>query len=80
MKGICGNFDANANSCLYFTRKLMVALFLEEILTCIAHWNDDRDPSQSFLIGTLDYLYRRTLEDRLRCFLLKKAGENENIC
>ena len=45
----------------------------EEVLTCLGHWADDRDASQSFLIATLDFRYRRTLEDRLRCFLIKQA-------
>ena len=45
----------------------------EEVLTCKAFWQDDRDASQSFMVATLDYLYRRTLEDRIRCFLVKKA-------
>ena len=61
----------------------------EEVLTCLGHWADDRDPAQSFLVATLDFRYRRTLEDmhddddifryrrtledRLRCFLIKQA-------
>lgn len=46
----------------------------EEVLTCIATWPDDRDASQTFLVGTLDFRYRRTDEDRLRCFLLRKTS------
>ena len=45
----------------------------EEVLTCLGHWADDRDATQSFLVATLDFRYRRTLEDRLRCFLIKQA-------
>ena len=47
----------------------------EETLTCIGQWTDDRDAAQTFLVATLDtgHLYRRTLEDRLRCFLIKQA-------
>ena len=43
-------------------------------MTCIATWSDDRDASQTFLVGTLDFRYRRTDEDRLRCFLLRKTS------
>ena len=45
----------------------------EEVLTCLGHWADDRDATQSFLVATLDFRYRRTLEDRLRCFPIKQA-------
>ena len=51
----------------------------EEVLTCLGHWADDRDASQSFLIATLDFRYRRTLEDRLRCFLIKQARDLSQI-
>lgn len=47
----------------------------EEVLTCLATWPDDRDASQTFLVGTLDFRYRRTVEDRLRCFLLRKTED-----
>jgi len=53
----------------------LTSLFLpEEVLTCIATWPDDRDASQIFLVGTLDFRYRRTEEDRVRCFLLRKTS------
>ena len=44
----------------------------DETLTCLAEWTDDRDVSQTFLLGTLDTRYRRTTDQRVRCFLLRK--------
>lgn len=55
--------------------KGQACFILEEVLTCIATWPDDRDASQMFLVGTLDFRYRRTDEERLRCFLLRKTSD-----
>jgi len=46
----------------------------DETLTCLAQWADDRDAHQTFLVGTLDTRYRRTTDQRLRCFLLRKTS------
>merc|ERR1712012_425442 len=32
------------------------------------------DPSHSFLVGSLDYLYRRTLAEKIRCFIIRKTS------
>ena len=42
-------------------------------MTCLAVWPDDRDASQTFIVGTLDFPYRRTAEERVRCFLLRRS-------
>ena len=44
----------------------------DEVLSCIGEWSDDSDPSHSFLVGPLDYLYRRTLAEKIRCFIIRK--------
>ena len=52
--------------------QILARLDIDETLTCLAEWKDDRDKGQTFLIGTIDTRYRRTIEQRLRCFLLRK--------
>ena len=42
-------------------------------MTCIATWADESNTSQMYLVATLDDRFRRTQEDRLRCFLLQKT-------
>ncbi|XP_023333381.1 uncharacterized protein LOC111705149 isoform X2 [Eurytemora carolleeae] len=51
----------------------------EEILTCKAVWTDDRDVGQTFLLATLDYRYRRTEEERVRCFLMRNTTSGHII-
>ena len=48
----------------------------DETLTCIANWTNERNSSQTFLMAALDDRFRRTQEDRLRCFLLQKTDSD----
>ena len=43
------------------------------MLTCLASWPDDRAVAQTFLVARIQDRYRRTHEDSIRCFLLRKA-------
>ena len=45
-------------------------------MTCIATWSDESNASQMYLVATLDDRFRRTQEDRLRCFLLRKTDSD----
>ena len=45
----------------------------QETLTCKATWQRDLDEKETFMIGTLDYRYKRTNEERVRCFLVKET-------
>lgn len=46
-----------------------------EMLTCKATWKDNGDvgANQTYMIGTIDYRYRRTDEERVRCFLIQET-------
>ena len=48
----------------------------DETLTCIATWSNESNSSQTFLMAALDDRFRRTQEDRLRCFLLQKTDSD----
>ncbi|XP_023332456.1 uncharacterized protein LOC111704454 [Eurytemora carolleeae] len=45
----------------------------EETLSCKATWLREDDPTETYMIGTLDYRYKRTEEERYRCFLVKET-------
>ena len=45
----------------------------QETLTCKATWQSDLDEKETFMIGTLDYRYKRPDEERVRCFLVKET-------
>ena len=42
-----------------------------ETLTCRATWPNELDSSETYMMGTLDYRYKRTDDERVRCFLVK---------
>ena len=44
-----------------------------ETLTCRATWPNDADSRETYMVGTLDYRYKRTDEERVRCFLVKET-------
>merc|ERR1719357_2333215 len=45
----------------------------EETLTCLATWPNPLDTSETYMVGTLDFRYKRTQEERVRCFLVKET-------
>ena len=44
-----------------------------ETLTCRASWPNDLDSSETYMVGTLDYRYKRTNEERVRCFIVQET-------
>jgi len=46
---------------------------IQETLTCKATWQSDLDDKEIYMIGTLDGRYKRTDEERVRCFLVKET-------
>ena len=45
----------------------------QEILTCKATWASPLDHKETFMLGTLDYRYKRPDEERVRCFLVQET-------
>ena len=45
----------------------------QETLTCKATWQSDLDEKETYMIGTLDYRYKRPDEERVRCFMVKET-------
>jgi len=45
----------------------------QETLTCKATWQSDLDEKETYMLGTLDYRYKRPDEERVRCFMVKET-------
>ena len=44
-----------------------------ETLTCRATWPNELDSKETYMVGTLDYRYKRTNEERVRCFIVQET-------
>ena len=45
----------------------------QEMLTCKATWENDLNSREIYMMGTLDYRYKRSNEERVRCFLVQET-------
>ena len=45
----------------------------QEMLTCKATWQSDLNDKETYMMGTLDYRYKRSNEERVRCFLVQET-------
>ena len=45
----------------------------QEMLTCKATWESDLNSRETYMMGTLDYRYKRSNEERVRCFLVQET-------
>ena len=51
----------------------------QETLTCKATWENDLNDKETYMMGTLDYRYKRTNEERVRCFLVQETRRGIQI-
>jgi len=70
--GVCPDSVQTENSGnIFYETFISIKGDPEETLSCKATWTPDDDPSETYMIGTLDYRYKRTDEERVRCFRVK---------
>ena len=51
----------------------------QETLTCKATWDNDLNDKETFMMGTFDYRYKRTDQERVRCFLVQETKRGIQI-
>ena len=51
----------------------------QETLTCKATWDNDLNDKETYMMGTFDYRYKRTDQERVRCFLVQETKRGIQI-